>query len=114
MHELSICQSMLEVVDAAMADHPGARVQRIFVDVGGGSTVEPFLLKEAFEIATTGGRHEGAELVINEIPLVGRCRSCGNTFEYKEIALGCPRCESTSIEIVSGMELSIRELEIDE
>ncbi|MBD3348778.1 MAG: hypothetical protein GF400_06240 [Candidatus Eisenbacteria bacterium] len=48
------------------------------------------------------------------MPLVGRCRSCGKTFEYKEIALGCPHCESISIEIVSGMELSIRELEIDE
>lgn len=114
MHELSICQSMLEIVDAAMADHPGARLERIFLDVGRGSTVEPSLLRESFVVATTGGRYEGSELVINEIPLVGRCRSCGRTFEYREIALGCPGCESTSIEIVSGMELSIRELEIDE
>ena len=114
MHELSICQSMLRIVDATMTEHPGARVQRIFLDVGMGSTVEPSLLREAFEIATAGGPHEGAELVINEIPLVGRCRSCGNAFEYREIALGCPECESTAIEIVSGMELDIRELEIDE
>ncbi|MBD3348472.1 MAG: hydrogenase nickel incorporation protein HypA, partial [Candidatus Eisenbacteria bacterium] len=49
MHELSVCQSMMEVVDATMADHPGSRVERIFVDVGKGSTVEPFLLREAFE-----------------------------------------------------------------
>jgi hydrogenase nickel incorporation protein HypA/HybF len=114
VHELSICQSMMDVVDRAMADHPGARVQRIFVDVGRGSTVEPFLLREAFEIAATGGPYEDTELVINEIPLVGRCRTCGRTFEYKEIALGCPHCESTSVEIVSGMELNIRELEIDQ
>lgn len=114
MHELSICQSMMGVVDATMAEHPGARVKRIFLDVGRGSTVEPFLLQEAFEVYTTGGPYEGTELVMNEIPLVGRCRSCGKTFEYREIALGCPRCESTSVEIVSGMELRITELEIDE
>jgi hydrogenase nickel incorporation protein HypA/HybF len=114
MHELSICQSMLEIIDGAMADHPGARLQRVFVDVGRGSTVEPFLLNDAFRIATTGGPHEGSELVINEIPLVGRCRTCGKSFEYREIALGCPACESVSIEIESGLELNIKELEIDE
>jgi hydrogenase nickel incorporation protein HypA/HybF len=113
MHELSICQSMLEIVDKTMANHPGARLERVFVDVGRGSTVEPFLLHDAFRIATTGGPYEGAELVINEIPLVGKCRSCGRSFEYREIALGCPECESTSIDIESGLELSIRELEID-
>jgi hydrogenase nickel incorporation protein HypA/HybF len=105
---------MLDVVTKVMADHPGARVERVFLDVGRGSTVEPFLLREAFEIARTGGPYEDTELVISEIPLVGRCRACGKTFEYREIARGCPHCESTSVEIVSGMELSIRELEIEE
>lgn len=114
MHELSICQSMLEIVDRTMAEHPGAKLERVYLDVGRGSTVEPSLLREAFVVATAGGRHEGSELVVNEIPLIGRCRACGREFEYREIALGCPDCESTSIEIVSGMELNIRELEIDE
>ncbi len=114
MHELSICQSMLEIVDKTMAQHPGARLQRIYLDVGRGSTVEPSLLSEAYVVATTGSKYEGSELVVNEIPLIGRCRSCGNEFEYKEIALGCPKCESIDVEIASGMELNIRELEIEE
>mgnify|MGYP006282456381 FL=1 len=114
MHELSICQSMLDIVERTMEEHPGARLLRIFLDVGKGSTIEPILLREAFEVITTGGPYEGAELVVNEIPLAGRCRSCGSTFEYREIALGCPKCESVDIEIESGLELAIRELEIDE
>jgi hydrogenase nickel incorporation protein HypA/HybF len=105
---------MLEIVDRVMADHRGARLERVYVDVGMGSTVEPFLLRDAFRIATTGGPYEGAELVINEIPIRGKCRECGRTFEYREVALGCPECESVSIDIESGMELNIRELEIDE
>ena len=114
MHELSICQSMLRIVDATMKNHPRAELRRIFLDVGAGSTVEPTLLREAFEIASHAGPYRGAELVINEIPLVGRCRECGNEFGYGEVALGCPACGSRSIEIVSGLELDIRELEIDE
>jgi len=114
LHELSICQSMLRIVDKALESHPGARLERVYVDVGMGSTVEPVLLKDAFEIATTGGPYEGAELVINEIPLVGRCRACGRSFEYKEIALGCPECGSTSVDIKSGLELKVTEIEVKE
>jgi len=114
LHELSICQSLLKIVDAEMDKHPHARLLRVFVDVGRGSTIEPILLKDAFEIVTSGGRHDGAELVIHEIPLVGRCRSCGRRFNYDEIALGCPDCGAIDIEIESGLELDIRELEIDD
>ncbi len=114
MHELSICQSMIRIVDATMKNHPGTTLRRIYVDVGRASTVEPLLLRDAFEIATTGGPYEGTELVINEIPFVGRCRSCDKTFGYQEIALGCPNCGSTSIEIESGLELNIKEIEVDD
>jgi len=114
MHELSICQSMLRVVDDAMRRQSGARLLRVFVDVGRGSTVEPQLLREAFAVLASGGPYAEAELVVNDIPLVGRCRSCGRSFEYREIALGCPDCGSVSVEIESGLELSVRELEIDD
>ena len=114
MHELSVCQGMLRVVDKVMEEHPGARLQRIYLDIGKGSTIEPLLLREAFAVITSGGEHEGVELVVNEIPLVGRCSSCDRTFEYKEMALGCPDCGSTAITIESGLELNVRELEIDE
>ena len=114
MHELSVCQSLLKIVDAEMDKHPGTRLLRVFVDVGRGSTIEPILLKDAFEIITTDGRHDGAELVVREIPLVGRCRSCGRRFTYEEIALGCPDCGAVDIEIESGLELDIKEIEIDE
>lgn len=114
MHELSVCQSMMRIVDAAMADRPSAKLLRIFLDVGRGSTVEPLLLRDAFEILAAGGPYEGAELVVNEIPLVGVCLSCGEKFGYQEIALGCPACDSTRVDIVSGLELGVREIEIDE
>lgn len=114
MHELSVCRSMLEIVDATMRGHEGARLLRIFLDIGKGSTIEPILLREAFEVITEKGPYEGTELVVNEIPITGRCRECGKPFEYRELALGCPECGSVHIDIESGLELAVRELEIDE
>lgn len=105
---------MLRIVDATMEQHPGAKLRRIFLDIGRGSTIEPILLRDAFEILADGGPYEGVELVVNDIPIAGRCRSCSKAFEYKEMALGCPACGSTDIELESGLELDIRELEIDD
>jgi len=114
MHELSICQSMLGVVDRAMRSHEGATLRKIHVDVGRGSTVEQELLREAFAVVTANGPYAGVELVVNDIPITGRCRACGRAFEYQEIALGCPSCGSVDVEIASGLELSVREIEIDD
>jgi hydrogenase nickel incorporation protein HypA/HybF len=114
MHELSICQSMLDIVERTMREHPGAKLRTIRLDIGQGSTIEPILLTDAFAILTDKGPFEGVELDINSIPIAGRCRACGKPFTYQEMALGCPSCGSTDIVIESGMELDIRELEIDE
>ena len=114
MHELSICQSMLDIVGRTMREHPGAKLKVIRLDIGQGSTIEPILLKDAFAILADSGPFAGVELDINTIPIGGSCRACGKSFTYEEMALGCPECGSTDIVIESGMELDIRELEIDE
>ena len=105
---------MLDIVGRTMQQHPGAKLKVIRLDIGKGSTIEPILLRDAFAIITTGGQFEGVQLEISDIPIGGSCRACGKSFTYKELALGCPECGSTDIVIESGMELDIRELEIDE
>ena len=114
MHELSICQSMLRIVDSTMEQHEGAKLLKIFLDIGRGSTIEPVLLREAFDVITSEGPYAGTELVVNDIPISGRCRACGEDFTYEELAFGCPNCGSTDIEITAGLELDIKALEIDD
>ncbi len=114
MHELSICQSMLRIVDSTMEQHKGARLRKIFLDIGRGSTIEPILLGEAFAVLTSDGPYEGTELVVNDIPISGRCRDCERDFTYEELAVGCPNCGSTNIKITAGLELDIKALEIDD
>jgi hydrogenase nickel incorporation protein HypA/HybF len=114
LHELSICQSMLKIVDTTMKQHEGARLRRILLDIGRGSTIEPVLLQDAFAVLTEGGPYEGTELVINEIPLAGICRDCDREFVYEELAFGCPNCGSTNVRITSGLELDIKALEVDD
>ena len=114
MHELSICQSMLKIVDQTMAQHEGAKLLKIFLDIGRGSTIEPILLREAFAVLTSEGPYDGTELVVNDIPISGQCRACQSEFTYEDLAFGCPGCGSTDIRITGGLELDIKALEIDD
>ena len=114
MHELAICNTMIELTELLVEQYEGAKLRKIFLDIGRGSTIEPILLSEAFEVITADGPYAGTELVINDIPISGRCRDCGRDFTYEELAVGCPNCGSTNIEITAGLELDIKALEVDD
>ena len=70
-------------------------------------------LKFCFEIITKDSPLEGAELVIETVPVVLRCRDCGHGWEVEGPVFTCPECKEGSVEIVSGRELEISSLEIE-
>ena len=115
MHEMGLA---LEIIDIAAASIPaelaGARVERINLTVGRMSAVVPASLRFCFEIAARDTALAGAELAIEEVPVVARCRSCGHQWQVEQPAFRCPACDGTEIEIVSGRELDIRSIEIEE
>ena len=107
MHELSLAAA---VVDACVEQAAGARVLRVWLDVGELAAVLPDALRFAFEVCAAGTSAEGAGLEIREIPGRAVCHDCGRT-----TALSAPYgiCECGGyLRIVEGKELRIKEMEI--
>ena len=76
MHELSLSESITDlVVDYARREHV-ARVSRVVIDIGAAASVDPQALLFCFPITTVGTVAAGAELVINRIALKVRCEAC--------------------------------------
>ena len=48
MHELSICQALLDQVENVARDHGARRVSRVALRIGALSGIEPELLEHAF------------------------------------------------------------------
>ena len=113
MHELSIAQGLLEIIEQEARPYPGARVTRVLVRIGKLSAVVPDALRFAFEAITQGGIAEGAVLEIEEVPLTIRCHQCDEVFTIDDPFMLCPQCEGTDVEMLSGRELEIRSMEID-
>jgi hydrogenase nickel incorporation protein HypA/HybF len=111
MHELSIAQGVAEVA----LRHAGDRmVTRVELRVGHLRQVVPSALSFAWEMVTPGTPLEGAELCIEEIEAVGRCRECGARAPQPGFPLACPACGSLDVEVVAGEELLVDTLELEE
>jgi hydrogenase nickel incorporation protein HypA/HybF len=113
MHEMSIAQSLIDILREEMQRH-GARVLRSAkVNIGKLSAIVPESLSFCFDIMIQGTELEGARLVTEIIPLEGLCVDCGKAFEIKDYAFVCPSCGGGNIKTLQGQDLSIVEMEVE-
>ena len=108
MHELAICQS---VVDAVLDRTGDARVTELRLDVGRLSGVVPDALRFCFELVTEGTPMAGAELRIEEPAGRAHCRGCGADFALDDLILLCP-CGSADVAVTAGRDLLVRSVEV--
>ena len=112
MHELSIAESILDIVAGAVESR--GRVTAVSVTLGPLSGVSPDALRFCFtEVAAEKG-FDSPALVIHEPPAQMRCRDCGHLYESKDIFEGCPQCESLNRELLSGHEFFVESVELEE
>lgn len=80
------------------------------------SAIVPEALEMAFTALTMETRLADAKLILEETPVVLRCRACGREFSPEGAApfAPCPACgEELGHTVVSGRELYIEYLELE-
>ncbi len=114
MHEMGIAVSMVREVERLLEDFgPSARAVRVTVSVGALQAVVPDALRFCFQAAGLQTRAEGAELVIEEVPVRVRCPVCGTERTALEVLFVCPACDAPE-QLLAGKELILRTIEIEE
>jgi hydrogenase nickel incorporation protein HypA/HybF len=111
VHELSIAEAVVRVANEHAA---GRRVYQVELKVGHLRQVVPSALEFAFQLVAQGTPLEGAELTIEDVPAAGVCRSCGTRSTMNDFPLRCSRCGDLDLEVVSGEELLVDSLELEE
>jgi hydrogenase nickel incorporation protein HypA/HybF len=114
MHELSICQSLLEEVASQVEQNGGGQVRSIMIEIGPLSGVEPHLLQAAFSLARLGTVAEHATLTVQTIPVCIRCPSCQSEHETDPNDLRCPSCGEWRTRLIRGDEMMLRRMEIEQ
>ena len=80
MHELSICQALIEQVEAVAREQDAVQVVQVRIGIGPLSGVEPQLLEQAFQLARAGSIAATASLLIDPLPVRVSCRECGQDY----------------------------------
>ncbi len=113
MHEFSIVQSLLSLIESYAEENGAFRVSKVVVSVGVLSGVEPSLLETAFNTFKEGTVAQDAELLIELEKLKLKCGSCGKESEKEELNLVCPECGSQNTEVTGGEDLLLKSLEME-
>ena len=110
MHELAIAESLVAIAERHAA---GRRVTRVEVQVGHLRQVVPSALEFAFELVAQGTVLDGAELALVEVPVAGRCRSCGTESRPEGFPFTCRVCGGWDVAVTAGEELRVESLDLE-
>lgn len=114
MHELSIAQSLLDIVLDEAAAHGVKKVLVVGVRVGALTNVVPDSLTFCFDLIKKGTVADQAQLKLTTVPLAGVCQDCGAELDMNEPVFSCPHCGLAQIKVTRGQELHIDFIETDD
>lgn len=112
MHELSIAENILDVVLRQSQEKGFQKVLSIHLRMGRRSGIEQESLRFCFGVVSADSIAQSAHLVIEIVPLRGRCPQCLQESEIEEFGLLCPHCRSP-MDVTSGMEIHLDSMEVE-
>jgi hydrogenase nickel incorporation protein HypA/HybF len=113
MHEVSIAQSLMKIIEDECEKHGVSRVTRVQLRIGTLTACVPDSLTFAFESVSEGTVAMGAELNIEVVPAKGRCHKCDIDFDVDEVMFLCPQCGGVAGGLISGKELHVAAIEAE-
>ncbi len=111
MHEMSIAQNIVNIVEDEMSRHGVDKIQAINITTGKLSAVVPAHLSMCFKILTENTKLSKTVLNIEVIPIGYTCTKCKKHFTSEKLIFHCIYCKEKKPVITAGKELSIQSIE---
>ncbi len=113
MHELSIAQDIVEIVNRNVPVNELKDVRTVNIKIGEMSGVVPDSLEFCFQAITSETQLKDARLLVEHVPFVVFCNSCRKNFTNNTGIRICPSCSGSDTSVISGIELEVTEIELN-
>jgi hydrogenase nickel incorporation protein HypA/HybF len=113
MHELSVTQSVLEIVLRHADQADARRVTQIDLVIGDFSSIVDDSVQFYFDIVSQDTIAQGAQLVFHRVPGELRCWDCQATFAPDGRNYVCPSCGSLRVQVIAGREFRVESIEVE-
>jgi len=111
MHELSVCLALVQQLQAIAREQGAESIDRVILNIGPLSGIEPELLRNAYPLAAAGTAANAAELVIHSADIIVRCNTCGAKSIAAANRLLCGACGDFRTRLMSGDEMQLQRVE---
>lgn len=113
MHEMSLAEGVLRLLDEQAAAQRFERVLTIWLEIGELSTVDPESLRFCLEAIKKDTVAAAAKLEIIRVPGQAFCMDCGKPVRVAQRYDSCPECGGGSLQVTGGEEMRVKELEVE-
>lgn len=110
MHEMSIAESVLGIVNETARGAGLARVNAVRLEIGALAAVETRALRFCFDSVTRGSVAENAALEIDELPGTAWCFGCSEPVAIGARTDACPRCGGVRLQVTGGTDMRVKDI----
>lgn len=107
-------RSLLHQVITIAESRRMSKVSRVHLAIGEFAGVDAQLLELAFHDLAPHTFAGDVELVMRRVPLQAECNHCSRTFPVESFRFVCPHCGDTGVRVVSGEELVLESVTLEE
>ena len=113
MHEVSLMENVIAMVDDQWRANPFSRLRVIRLELGALGPADSDCLRFCFDAVARGTIAEGAKLDIVIIAAQARCPACHRISALEDRFDPCPLCANPERQIINGNGLRLAELEVE-
>ena len=112
MHEMSLCQGIIDVLQQAAKEQGFTRVVAVGLAVGQLVGIEQNQLRTGFALLSRHTLAENARLEIEDVAGEAFCPYCEQQVAIDHRYRACPSCHAWGLQLLQGNELKISHLEV--
>lgn len=113
MHELSLAEGILQIVEDAAAAQGFKRVTEVRLEIGALSGVEIEALSFCLDMVLKDSIAQGARVELEKVPGTGFCLECGETVPVNALYDACPKCGGYQVQATGGTEMRVKDLMVE-
>jgi hydrogenase nickel incorporation protein HypA/HybF len=113
MHEMALAESILGILEDQARTEEFSRIRMVRLEIGLFAGVEIGALRFSFDVVVKGTVADGARLECETTPGRAWCLPCGESIAIAQRFDPCPNCGGHQLQVTSGEEFRVKELEVD-
>ena len=113
MHEMSLAESVREIVEGTARAHGACRVAAVRLEIGALAMVELDAMRFAFDVVKRGSLADQARLEIVATEGSAWCMRCSKPVAIANRGDACPHCDSHQLQVTGGEQFRVLDIEIE-